>query len=299
MNYFKKKAKKLKEVPANKKILRVIFHLVVKLIYFLVLILLVLIDIGKNLHLYIHLLIQKKKNPYQEAIKAVGQIVQVYAGKEKHFYAYGYAAGVPETKGKVVEAFNLAGFLNQQSAPLDLSKPCVGIEQVLDAYKKAVPNLTFGDMGQVNKKSDGKPYKGDDFYQLIDIAIQNMGEIKQEDQKYSLLLLMVDGDYIDMKATTDAIVRAAKLPLSIVIVGVGNGDFLNCIKLDADDHKLVSSSGEKAVRDVVQFVKYNDHKGDIDSLAAKVLEELPSQFIEFMRQNNFNPNAKKRLQMMN
>jgi len=201
----------------------------------------------------------------------------------------------------------LAGFLDQQSStsteeksggPTDLSKACVGIEQVLNAYKKAVPHLTFGDMGQVNKKSDGKPYKGDDFYQLIDIATQHMGEISQEDQKYSLLLLIVDGDYIDMKATTDAIVRAAKLPLSIVIVGVGNNDFLNCIKLDADDKKLVASNGETAIRDVVQFVKYNDYKGDIAALAAKVLEELPNQFIEFMRYKNFNPNQRKRLEIL-
>jgi len=175
----------------------------------------------------------------------------------------------------------------------------MGIDQVLSAYKKAVPNLTFGDMGQVIKKSDGKAYKGDDFYQLIDIAIDHMGEISQEDQKYSLLLLIVDGDFIDMKATTDAVVRASKLPLSIVIVGVGNNDFINCVKLDADDTKLVSSSGEKAVRDVVQFVKYNDCKGDIAALAAQVLEELPSQFIEFMRYKNYNPNQRKRLQMIN
>jgi hypothetical protein len=41
-----------------------------------------------------------------------------------------------------------------------------------------------------------------------------------------------------METTTRAIVKARKLPLSIVIVGVGDDNFLNMKILDADDKPL-------------------------------------------------------------
>ena len=43
---------------------------------------------------------------------------------------------------------------------------------------------------------------------------------------------------MDMDTTIRAIVRARKLPLSIVIVGVGDADFTNMKILDADDKPL-------------------------------------------------------------
>ena len=45
-----------------------------------------------------------------------------------------------------------------------------------------------------------------------------------------------------METTTRAIVKARKLPLSIVIVGVGNDDFKNMKILDADDKPLTMVS---------------------------------------------------------
>ena len=43
-----------------------------------------------------------------------------------------------------------------------------------------------------------------------------------------------------MKQTIDEIVRGADLPLSIVIVGVGEADFDSMDVLDADDEPLYS-----------------------------------------------------------
>ncbi len=40
-----------------------------------------------------------------------------------------------------------------------------------------------------------------------------------------MLLILTDGCIMDMAATTQAIVEASALPLSILIVGVGNADF--------------------------------------------------------------------------
>ncbi len=43
---------------------------------------------------------------------------------------------------------------------------------------------------------------------------------------------MTDGEIHDMDATKDSIVAASLLPLSIIIVGVGNADFTNMNILD-------------------------------------------------------------------
>ena len=62
----------------------------------------------------------------------------------------------------------------------------------------------------------------------------------QEDQKYYILLIITDGNINDMEDTIDQIVRGTTLPLSIIIVGVGDEDFSEMIRLDADTVPLYS-----------------------------------------------------------
>jgi hypothetical protein len=49
-----------------------------------------------------------------------------------------------------------------------------------------------------------------------------------------VLLILTDGVINDMNETIHAIVDASTLPLSIIIVGVGNADFEQMDKLDGD-----------------------------------------------------------------
>lgn len=59
-----------------------------------------------------------------------------------------------------------------------------------------------------------------------------------------------------MEATKDIIVAATHLPLSIIIVGVGEEKFKLMKELDSDDALLRDSRGTTAIRDIVQFVKF-------------------------------------------
>ncbi len=68
------------------------------------------------------------------------------------------------------------------------------------------------------------------------------------------MVVFQDGVISDMARTVDRIVEASKLPLSIVIVGVGGADFSNMEVLDADDDPLKNKYGELMSRDIVQFV---------------------------------------------
>ena len=53
-----------------------------------------------------------------------------------------------------------------------------------------------------------------------------------------------------MQETIGSIIDSAKLPISIIIIGVGNEDFTNMNILDGDDG-LEDDKGRKAERDLV------------------------------------------------
>jgi len=64
---------------------------------------------------------------------------------------------------------------------------------------------------------------------------------------------LTDGEIHDMDNTKVSIVAASRLPLSIIVIGIGNADFTNMNILDGDNG-LIDSNGRKAERDLVQFV---------------------------------------------
>ena len=80
-----------------------------------------------------------------------------------------------------------------------------------------------------------------------------------------------------------AIVEASRLPMSIIVVGVGNENFSSMEMLDSDDALLRDSGGREALRDIVQFVPFRDFHGNGAGLARAVLAELPGQISQFMR----------------
>lgn len=58
----------------------------------------------------------------------------------------------------------------------------------------------------------------------------------KEKQIYHILLILTDGEIHDMTQTKDIIVNeASELPLSIIIIGVGNEKFKMMKQLDSDD----------------------------------------------------------------
>jgi hypothetical protein len=94
-------------------------------------------------------------------------------------------------------------------------------------------------------------------------------------QKYSVLLVLTDGVVSDMAETRAAIVRASRLPMSIIIVGVGNADFSDMRLLDGDDGPLRCPRGVPAARDIVQFVPFRDFK-DVSALCPFLAKRLLS-----------------------
>lgn len=97
-----------------------------------------------------------------------------------------------------------------------------------------------------------------------------------------------------MQNTITEIVRGSVLPLSIIIVGIGDADFEQMDMLDADTNPLFSKDlGCYASRDIVQFVPFRDLKNDPFLLAKEVLYEIPRQLTSYFQGRGINPNPKK------
>jgi hypothetical protein len=68
------------------------------------------------------------------------------------------------------------------------------------------------------------------------MAIQFALSAENQTSNYYVLILLTDGSIDDYDDTVDKIVQASNLPLSIVLVGLGNGDFTLLKKLDQDNN---------------------------------------------------------------
>ena len=84
-----------------------------------------------------------------------------------------------------------------------------------------------------------------------------------------------------MSETKNLIVQNSNLPISLIIVGIGNADFSNMNELDGDGG-LNSSNGQKCQRDIVQFVPFNKFAGKADLLSKELLKEIPGQIVQYM-----------------
>lgn len=98
-----------------------------------------------------------------------------------------------------------------------------------------------------------------------------------------------------MHPTIRSIINASKLPISIIIVGVGNTDFSAMDELDGDESRL-NIDGQYAERDIVQFVPLNRFLVETGSfiksqadLAKAVLAEIPDQMTGYMKSKGYKP----------
>ena len=195
-------------------------------------------------------------NQYQQCIKSVGEILCPY-DTDQLFPVLGFGAKFG-TQIQTQHCFPLT---------FDHQKPCVnGLDGILDVYQNALMQVQLA----------GPTL----FAPLIRYANQLAIQSFQESRTYTILLILTDGIINDMQDTCDAIVDAGRLPLSIIIVGVGDASFDKMDVLDGDDKPLISRTGEKECRDLVQFVPFNRFANQHYSvLAAEVLDEVPRQLM--------------------
>ena len=168
-----------------------------------------------SLHYIRSLNLDGQLNDYQLAILSVCQILLNY-DHDKLIPTYGFGAkpyfmGMQETS----HFFPLSGDYQRSSAQ--------GVEGVFQLYNSTLRQVEFS---------------GPTLFQplLKEVRLFTEANFQRNNNTYSVLLILTDGVIHDMSATIDEIVAASKLPLSIIIIGVGNEDFSQMEALDSDNH---------------------------------------------------------------
>ncbi|XP_048086172.1 copine-4 isoform X1 [Alosa alosa] len=222
-----------------------------------------------SLH-YIH---PYQPNEYLKALVAVGEICQDY-DSDKMFPAFGFGAQIPPDFKSCV--FQVS---HDFAVNFDEDNPeCAGIQGVLEAYQNCLPKI------QLYGPTNIAPI----IMKVANAASEEMHT--KEAMEYFILLILTDGVITDMADTREAIVHASHLPMSVIIVGIGNADFSDMQMLDGDDGILRSPKGEPVLRDIVQFVPFHNFKhASPAALAKSVLAEVPNQVVDYYNGKSIKP----------
>mmetsp|Transcript_16748 Transcript_16748/g.27550 ORF Transcript_16748/g.27550 Transcript_16748/m.27550 type:complete len:621 (+) Transcript_16748:135-1997(+) len=219
-------------------------------------------------------------NPYASAITAIGSVLEHY-DDDKLFPTYGFGAK-PQPGAVTEHCFAVNG---NEGAP-----DCEGVQGILEAY--------YGCLQRV--QLHGPTLFAPIINQTAAMARSRVTN-DPSNQTYHVLVILTDGIINDMENTKQAIVNAAALPLSIIIIGVGNADFEAMEVLDGDNERVTTATGQRAKRDVVQFVPMNkfinadaydlarEVRSGFYDLAREVLDEVPRQLLEYMFMNGIRP----------
>jgi hypothetical protein len=157
-------------------------------------------------------------NPYYKVIQVLGKHLEEF-DDDKEIPLYGFGCNVsrdkyvfPYSDYEALKAADKAGKAGEKEKERLLAKdaePCQGIEGVLQLYAAAQPNVRL--QGPTS----------------IAPAIDKTIRIVEETGEFTICLIVADG-CLDTKqaleASKVAVARASKYPISIILVGVGDGE---------------------------------------------------------------------------
>lgn len=191
---------------------------------------------GRNLHN----LDMLNPNPYQRVIAILGETLEPF-DDDGFIPAFGF--GDATTKDTGVFPFLSEGY-------------CAGFQTVLSAYDSIAQRVRLS--GPTN------------FAPLIYKAI----DIVRHTKSYHILVIVADGQVSSEDATRHAIVEASKWPLSIILVGVGDGPWDT---MEEFDNKLPARKFDN-----FQFVDFHrimsTAKNPTAEFALRALMEIPDQY---------------------
>ena len=221
-------------------------------------------------------------NNYEKAIRSCGDIVAHYDNHQLFpVFGFGFCfidSNLNNFEGKYTD-FNYPINCNTENPKIQY------IDGVLKEYRKFITKIHLS----------GPTY----FSPMInDLNYEVKKELSEgKIMNYHILMILTDGQIDDMEETKDALVEASFLPVSVIIIGIGDGNFGNMDILDADENPLYDKNRRKADRDLVQFVPFNKFKDNPQKLAEEVLEEIPRQVVEYYQHQKIEPKEDQDIQI--
>lgn len=206
-------------------------------------------------------------NDYQAAIHKIATVYGAFEGV-KNYSLWGYGA-------------NISGL--QTHAPFLMGENLNDADALIEAYDRQFSddNKDF-DLG---KNGYLKPVIQAGMYKAI--------KANQQSQCYSTLVILTTGEVTDLVESIDVICSAAEdAPLSIVIIGVGMGDFqfMDVLTGYGDENgKLRHSNGVPITRELVSFVTFHEFGGNASQCVVDALREVPEQFVQYFTNSGIKP----------
>ncbi|KAF2617794.1 hypothetical protein F2Q68_00041546 [Brassica cretica] len=134
----------------------------------------------------------------------------------------------------------------------------VGVDGILSAYSIACTDV-----------AQSRPIQ---FSGVVNRAVDIVSASPHK--KYYVLLIITTGAPTDMPATVEALLRGAELPLSVLIVSLGDADLAEL------ENELFAQGG---IRDFVKFGSLSD------VIDGRLLTAIPKHFISHIRYKRIDP----------
>eukprot|EP00730_Choanoeca_flexa_P018386 TRINITY_DN8932_c0_g1_i5.p1 TRINITY_DN8932_c0_g1~~TRINITY_DN8932_c0_g1_i5.p1 ORF type:complete len:304 (+),score=34.45 TRINITY_DN8932_c0_g1_i5:28-912(+) len=188
----------------------------------------------------LHHLDPEHENPYQTAIRVLGSTLAAFDDDDL-IPAFGF--GDVTTQGR-------------SCFPFFPNRSCYGFSEVLTRYSEITSSIRLS--GPTN------------FAPVIQKAL----DIVRETRSYHILVILADGQVTSRRDTINAIVEASNYPLSIIMVGVGDGPW-------QDMHHFDDQLPARKF-DNFQFVEFHEvmtkAKYPEPAFALTALMEIPEQY---------------------
>jgi len=199
----------------------------------------------------LHTISKKRSNPYESVLRIMDRALGSFDDDNKIPALY---FGSSDTRHLSAKSFRNTG-------------ACEGMEDVLKEYRRLAQCLDFS--GPTS------------FAPVIDTAVEM---VQAAGNTFHILVIVADGQVtaqLDcLKQTRDALIRASRHPLAVVIVGVGDGPFSEMDSLDDDLPERVFDNTQFVTWAPFQQALDRGEKPDVVEAAFAVcaLQEVPQQY---------------------
>ena len=208
------------------------------------------------------------KNNYKIIFKKISDNIANYT-KKHLFYSYGFNAKIKNSLSDE-SIFNLN--LNGKDSSI------YTIDEVINNFEKclntnSIISLKKIDLSHIIKKITK------DIYKLYNLIYYNV----------SFIIIRGNIDKNDTQNTIDAIIESSYLPLTTIVVGVGNIDFTETRKILYSNDKYSSKGMQKLRNNIIFASLIQEFSNGIEQFISWSLIELSKQIISYYNLNKSSP----------
>ena len=210
----------------------------------------------------------ENKDNYKRIYKKISDIIANYT-KKHLFYSYGFNAKIKNSLSDE-SIFNLN--LNGKDSSIYI------MDEVLKNFEKFLNTNSIISLKNINLSPIIKKITKD-IYKLYNLRYYNV----------SFIIIRGNIDKNDIQKTIDAIIESSYLPLTTIVIGLGNIDYTETRKIIYSNKKLSSIGMQKLRNNVLFAALIGDFSNNVEELINWCLIELSKQIISFYNLSKSSP----------